>query len=373
MKNTNTNTCTIPKTLSVFILLLICISNTLAKQDNYNNFWDTKGIYKYRKLPGVEQHRFRVNEYHELSCLTEIGYGLGQCAIFKKDDKTIPKAGTGKYNLSSLDYMCGINMYRSGFTSYGYSHGGQPCNKAWPQIYDKWQCKDFHDMDIAIFLTWDKVNTTIQNASNKYLYCASFDNETCATFKKQADCKAVGSQFGLYKLPMGHQGSFRRTEADTLSGKMFVLHHNVPVNRWYPKATWTNAIKDLKVGKKTIRAVSRWRSRNLFGMFYDYQNFIEFEIPNNLNYMRFKIVSQPAATKHNNFTKMQIALVLDEERILGQQDRSLAYRQMDYKIEFTGIAKDIKKGKHKLSFRVAQDRYFYFEAGEIEIDILGYY
>jgi len=335
---------------------------------------DTKGVYKYRILPGLEQYRFRINEYHELSCMTNVGKGLGECAKFKKDDKTIPKAGTGKYNISTLDWMCGINMYRSGYSSFGYTHKGQPCNKAKDQFFEKWHCKDFHDMDIAIYLSWDKAYfNQPYYASNKRLYCASFDNETCATFKKQSDCKAVGSAFGVYKLSMGHQGAFRRTEADTLSGKMFVLHHNIPVNRWIPKNVMTEANKMIQVGKKKIRAVNSWRQRRSMGMFYDYQKFLEFEIPNNLNYMRFKIVSSPAYTNNWYFEKMQVSLMLDGERSLGQVNRTLQRKQMKYQVEFKGIAKDIKKGKHTLSFKVANAFNFFFEAGEIQIDILGYY
>jgi len=326
-------------------------------------------------MPGLEEYRFRINEYHELSCLTVVGRGLGDCARFKKNDKTIPKAGTGKYNISTLDWMCGMNMYRPGYGSYGYNHRGQPCNKALPQFFDKWHCKDFHDMDIAVYLSWDKaLQNDAQRAENKRLYCASFDNESCATFKNQSDCKKIGSQFGVYKLSMGHQGAFKRTEADTLSGKMFVLHHNVQVNRWKPLPVYTDADKVIQVGKNKKKAVSAWRgNRRGMGMFYDYQKFLEFEIPNNLNYMRFKIVSSSSYTVNWYLEKLQVALLLDGERILGQLDKSLQRKQMKYQFEFKGIAKDIKKGKHTLSFRAANAYAFYFEAGEIQIDILGYY
>ena len=366
------NNCTIPKTLCVFIILLICFQNAIAKIDNFNNFYEMKDFYKYRILPGVETYRFRINEMHELSCLTEVGQGLNTCAVFKKDDKTIPKAGTGKYNISSLDLVCGINMYHPGLYTYGYLDVNNPCNKAQLQIFDKWMCKDFHGMDIATFLTWDKVDMdNIQNASNKQLYCASFDNETCASFKKENDCKAVASQFGLYKLSMGHQGAFRRTEADTLSGKMFVLHHNVPVSRWRPTEIWADGEKQIKVGKKLIKAVPGWQ-RKFNGIHYNYQNFLEFEVPSALNYMRFKIVSSRAFSKDTSFHRMQIALILDK-RIIGQQNRSTQFQQTTYQIEFKGIAKDIKKGKHTLAFRVVQDYGFFFEAGQVSVDILGYY
>jgi len=366
------NNCTITKTLCVFIILLICIQSAMTKIDNFNNFYDMKDFYKYRILPGVEQHRFRINEMHELSCLTEVGQGINRCAKFKKDDKTIPKPGTGKYNIANLDLVCGINMYGPGQYTYGYYHKGQPCNLAQLQIFDKWLCKDFHGMDIATYLTYDKVDmNNMEFASNKQLYCASFDNETCATFKKQKDCKAVAGQFGLYKLSMGHQGAFRRTEADTLSGKMFVLHHNVPVSRWRPAELQTDGNTNIKVGKKLIKASKRWQ-RRFSGVHYNYQNFLEFETPAALNYVRFKIVSSRAQAENTNYNKMQIALILDD-RIIGQQDHSTAYQQMTYQTEFKGIAKDIKKGKHKLAFRVVQDYGFYFEAGEVSVDILGYY
>ena len=365
------NNCTIPKTLSVFLILLICFQSAMTKIDNFNNFYEMKDFYKYRKLPGVETHRFRINEMHELSCLTEVGQGINKCAVFKKDDKTIPKPGTGKYNIATLDLVCGINMYRSGQRTYGYTDTNNPCNKAQLQIFDKWMCKDFHGMDIATFLTWDKVDMKqIYYASNKQLYCASFDNETCATFKKQKDCKAVAGQFGLYKLSMGHQGAFRRTEADTLSGKMFVLHHNVHVSRWKPTEIYADMDKKIKVGKKMIKAGPS--SRKYHAVHYNYQNFLEFEVPSALNYLRFKIVSSRALPINNSYHKMQIALILDD-RIIGQQDRSTLYRQTSYQVEFKGIAKDITKGKHTLAFRVVQDYGFYFEAGEVSVDILGYY